>query len=73
MVLRKNRFLISLVLFVSYLIRLLDEWGKEVEEMPETERRTAKGKSVLATYKQCARYLDPLFKMCKKKVCIYLQ
>ncbi|KAF3323195.1 pre-mRNA-splicing factor 18-like protein [Carex littledalei] len=47
--------------------RLLDEWGKEVEEMPETERRTAKGKSVVATYKQCARYLDPLFKMCKKK------
>ncbi|KAJ4762745.1 Pre-mRNA-splicing factor 18 [Rhynchospora pubera] len=48
--------------------RLLDEWGQEVEEMPEAERRTAKGKSVLATYKQCARYLDPLFKMCKKKV-----
>ncbi|KAJ3697775.1 hypothetical protein LUZ61_001480 [Rhynchospora tenuis] len=48
--------------------RLLDEWGQEVEEMPEAERRTAKGKSVLATYKQCARYLDPLFKMCKRKV-----
>ncbi|KAJ1697359.1 hypothetical protein LUZ63_005871 [Rhynchospora breviuscula] len=48
--------------------RLLDEWGQEVEEIPEAERRTAKGKSILATYKQCARYLDPLFKMCKKKV-----
>ncbi|KAJ3672962.1 hypothetical protein LUZ60_006336 [Juncus effusus] len=46
---------------------LLDEWGKEVEEMQESERRTAKGKSIVATHKQCARYLDPLFKMCKKK------
>ncbi|XP_020082667.1 pre-mRNA-splicing factor 18-like isoform X1 [Ananas comosus] len=47
--------------------RLLDEWNREVEEMPEAEKRTAKGKSVVATYKQCARYMNPLFKMCRKK------
>jgi pre-mRNA-splicing factor 18 len=37
--------------------------------MPEAERRTAKGKAAVATCKQCARYLDPLFKLCQKKVC----
>lgn len=54
--------------------RLLDEWNREVEEMPEAEKRTAKGKSVVATYKQCARYMNPLFKMCRKKVtfCVLL-
>ncbi|XP_072982106.1 uncharacterized protein [Typha latifolia] len=47
--------------------RLLNEWNQEVEEMPEKERRTAKGKAIVATYKQCARYLESLFKMCRKK------
>jgi hypothetical protein len=37
--------------------------------MPEAERRTAKGKAAVATCKQCARYLDPLFRLCQKKVC----
>lgn len=48
--------------------RLLNEWGKELEEMPETEKRTAAGKSMVAKYKQCERYLHPLFKFCRKKV-----
>lgn len=48
--------------------RLLNEWNQELEEMPDTEKRTAKGKSMVATYKQCARYLTPLFKFCRKKV-----
>nr|DAD33653.1 TPA_asm: hypothetical protein HUJ06_012504 [Nelumbo nucifera] len=49
--------------------RLLNEWNQELDEMPEAEKRTAKGKSMVATFKQCARYLNPLFKFCRKKVC----
>lgn len=48
--------------------RLLNEWNQELQEMPDAEKRTAKGKSMVATYKQCARYLTPLFKCCRKKV-----
>uniref|UniRef100_A0ACD6A4L5 Uncharacterized protein n=1 Tax=Avena sativa TaxID=4498 RepID=A0ACD6A4L5_AVESA len=52
---------------MAFFKRLLSEWSQEVDEMPEAERRTAKGKAAVATCKQCARYLDPLFKLCKKK------
>lgn len=48
--------------------RLLNEWKQELNEMPEAEKRTAKGKSMVATFKQCARYLNPLFKFCRKKI-----
>ncbi|KAI3787759.1 hypothetical protein L2E82_00156 [Cichorium intybus] len=48
--------------------KLLIEWNQELDEMTETEKRTAKGKSTFATFKQCARYLNPLFKFCRKKV-----
>ncbi|XP_030451451.1 uncharacterized protein LOC115673429 [Syzygium oleosum] len=48
--------------------RLLNEWKQELDEMQEAEKRTAKGKSMVATFKQCARYLHPLFKFCRKKV-----
>uniref|UniRef100_A0A2P2J6W9 Pre-mRNA-splicing factor 18 n=1 Tax=Rhizophora mucronata TaxID=61149 RepID=A0A2P2J6W9_RHIMU len=48
--------------------RLLNEWNQELDEMPVAEKRTAKGKQMVATFKQCARYLNPLFKFCRKKV-----
>ncbi|KAK9057308.1 hypothetical protein SSX86_022143 [Deinandra increscens subsp. villosa] len=48
--------------------KLLIEWNQELDEMSELEKRTAKGKSTFATFKQCARYLNPLFKFCRKKV-----
>ncbi|GAB4848216.1 hypothetical protein Ancab_002883 [Ancistrocladus abbreviatus] len=48
--------------------RLLNEWNQELDEMGDAERRTAKGKQMVATFKQCARYLNPLFKFCRKKV-----
>lgn len=48
--------------------RLLNEWKQELDEMQDVEKRTAKGKSMVATFKQCARYLTPLFKFCRKKV-----
>ena len=52
--------------------RLLNEWNQELHEMGEAEKRTAKGKSMVATFKQCARYLYPLFKFCRKKVKLFL-
>lgn len=48
--------------------RLLNEWNQELDDMTELEKRTAKGKSMFATFKQCARYLSPLFEFCRKKV-----
>lgn len=48
--------------------RLLNEWNQELRDRSEGEKRTAKGKSMFATFKQCARYLIPLFKFCRKKV-----
>ncbi|KAI4301249.1 hypothetical protein L6164_034544 [Bauhinia variegata] len=48
--------------------KLLNEWKQELDEKPESEKRTARGKSMVATFKQCARYLNPLFKFCRKKV-----
>ncbi|KAL8151505.1 hypothetical protein V2J09_021313 [Rumex salicifolius] len=48
--------------------KLLNEWNQELREMGDAERRTAKGKQMVATFKQCARYLHPLFKFCRKKV-----
>ncbi|EER91034.1 hypothetical protein BDA96_01G130500 [Sorghum bicolor] len=56
----------------AFFRRLMGEWTQEVDGMPEAERRTAKGKAAVATCKQCARYLDPLFKQCKKKEGIIL-
>ncbi|CAL9779684.1 unnamed protein product [Musa acuminata subsp. burmannicoides] len=51
-----------------FFSKLLSEWGQDVEEMPEAEKRTAKGKFVVATFNQCARYLKPMFRMCGKKI-----
>lgn len=48
--------------------RLLGDWGQEVAEMPDAEKRTAKGKSAVATFNQCDRHLNPMFKLCRKKV-----
>jgi len=48
--------------------KLLIEWKQELDAVENTERRTAKGKKNVATFKQCARYLTPLFNLCRKKV-----
>ncbi|XP_021776278.1 pre-mRNA-splicing factor 18-like [Chenopodium quinoa] len=47
--------------------RLLNEWRQELNEMQDLSRRTAKGKQTVATFKQCGRYLTPLFKFCRKR------
>jgi pre-mRNA-splicing factor 18 len=52
--------------------KLLNEWKQELDDMSELEKRTAKGKQMVATFKQCARYLSPLLEFCRKKVRILL-
>uniref|UniRef100_A0A804ME02 Pre-mRNA-splicing factor 18 n=2 Tax=Zea mays TaxID=4577 RepID=A0A804ME02_MAIZE len=47
--------------------KLLNEWNQELDEMTELEKRTVKEKSMVATFKQCARYLSRLFEFCRKK------
>ncbi|XP_021774131.1 pre-mRNA-splicing factor 18-like [Chenopodium quinoa] len=47
--------------------KLLNEWRQELNEMQDLSRRTAKGKQTVATFKQCGRYLTPLFKFCRKR------
>lgn len=53
--------------------RLLNEWNQELDEMPGADKQTAKGKQMIATFMQCARYLNPLFKFCRKKVSFFPQ
>lgn len=48
--------------------KLLNEWNQELEDMSDQEKRTANGKNLVAKFKQCARYLVPLFKFCRKKI-----
>lgn len=57
---------------LTFFKKLLNERGQELEEMPEAETRTAKGKLVVTTFNQCARCLNPMFKMCRKKVRFHL-
>ncbi|KAM5563726.1 hypothetical protein ABKV19_018375 [Rosa sericea] len=45
--------------------RLLSEWKQELGQMTAADRRAGKK---IATLNQCARYLHPLFKFCRKKV-----
>lgn len=46
----------------------LNEWKQEVDGVSELEKRTANGKTKVARFNQSARYLAPLFELCRKKV-----
>ncbi|EFJ34458.1 hypothetical protein SELMODRAFT_405809 [Selaginella moellendorffii] len=45
--------------------RLIQEWEQEIKARPDAEKR---GGRIVATFKQCSRYLKPLFKLCSKKL-----
>lgn len=47
--------------------KLVIEWKQELDAMDNTERRSNRNRSV-ATFQQCARYLTPLFNLCRNKV-----
>lgn len=51
-----------------YFKTILQEWEVELDEKTDAEKRTQQFKSTMATYRQCARYIDPLFRMCRRKV-----
>ncbi|KAH0653503.1 hypothetical protein KY290_031785 [Solanum tuberosum] len=44
--------------------KLLNEWNQELDEMSSE----AKNQTVVATFMQCARDLNPLFDLCRKKL-----
>uniref|UniRef100_A0A1J3F5Z2 Pre-mRNA-splicing factor 18 n=1 Tax=Noccaea caerulescens TaxID=107243 RepID=A0A1J3F5Z2_NOCCA len=46
--------------------KLVIEWKQELDAMDNTERRSNRNRSV-ATFQQCARYLTPLFNLCRNK------
>ncbi|CAN7060446.1 unnamed protein product [Brassica rapa subsp. trilocularis] len=64
----KQELLRGVNAFAANTFTLLIEWKHELDSVENTERRTAKGKKIVATFKQCARYLTPLFNLCRKKV-----
>ncbi|KAL0789624.1 hypothetical protein Bca101_005870 [Brassica carinata] len=64
----KQELLRGVNAFAANLFTLLIEWKQELDAVVNTERRTTKGKKIVATFKQCARYLTPLFNLCSKKV-----
>uniref|UniRef100_A0A0D3AS19 Glycosyltransferase 61 catalytic domain-containing protein n=1 Tax=Brassica oleracea var. oleracea TaxID=109376 RepID=A0A0D3AS19_BRAOL len=63
----KQELLRGVNAFAANMFTLLIEWKQELDAVENTERRTAKGKKIVATFKQCARYLIPLFNLCRKK------
>ncbi|CAF2055980.1 unnamed protein product [Brassica oleracea var. botrytis] len=64
----KQELLRGVKAFAANMLTLLIEWKQELDAVENTERRTAKGKKIVATFKQCVRYLTPLFNLCWKKV-----
>ncbi|KAG2250912.1 hypothetical protein Bca4012_098363 [Brassica carinata] len=52
----KQELLRGVKAFAANMLTLLIEWKQELDAVENTERRTAKGKKIVATFKQCVRY-----------------
>lgn len=46
-------------------------WGQNLNQRPEEEKRTLKGKEASAIHTQTVSYLKPLFRKLKHKVLMY--
>ncbi len=53
---------------LNLLKTMLSEWEQELNDRPDTDKRTAQGKVATATYKQCRKHIKPLFKLLREKV-----
>jgi len=51
----------------DYFKALMKDWEVELNDRPDSVKRTAKGKIDTKTQKQCKDYIRPLLKLCKKK------
>ncbi|CAJ0825854.1 8062_t:CDS:10 [Entrophospora sp. SA101] len=55
------------VLIYTFLKRLLREWEQEMNNRPDHVKRSRQGKLAAATQKQSTEYLQPFFRLLKKK------
>eukprot|EP00276_Gloeochaete_wittrockiana_P003029 CAMPEP_0184658908 /NCGR_PEP_ID=MMETSP0308-20130426/27297_1 /TAXON_ID=38269 /ORGANISM="Gloeochaete witrockiana, Strain SAG 46.84" /LENGTH=297 /DNA_ID=CAMNT_0027098263 /DNA_START=52 /DNA_END=942 /DNA_ORIENTATION=+ len=53
----------------AYFQRLLTDWENELNDRPDTVKKTAQGKVQTAIQKQCRRFIKPLFKLLKSRQC----
>lgn len=49
-----------------YFKNLLRQWEEDLNNRPESIKRTMAGKNETKTYKQCKDYIRPLFQLCKR-------
>lgn len=48
--------------------KILNEWEQMLQGKPEKEKNSIEGKQTVGIYRQCRRYLKPLFQLLKEKV-----
>lgn len=48
--------------------KILNEWEQTLQTKPEKEKNSLEGKQAVGIYRQCRRYLKPLFQLLKEKV-----
>jgi len=51
------------------LKRWLKTWEQDLNDRPEDEKLTAQGRVIAATFRQCCRYIEPLFQLLENKKC----
>lgn len=51
--------------------KILNEWEQMLQAKPENEKNGVEGKQLVGIYRQCRRYLKPLFQLLKEKVKIF--
>ena len=48
--------------------KILNEWEQMLQAKPEKEKNSLDGKQAVGIYRQCRRYLKPMFQLLKEKV-----
>lgn len=48
--------------------KILNEWEQMLQTKPEKEKNSLEGKQAVGIYRQCRRYLKPMFQLLKEKV-----
>ena len=48
--------------------KILNEWEQMLQGKPEKEKNSVEGKQAVGIYRQCRRYLKPMFQLLKEKV-----
>lgn len=58
----RNLYLVSV-----FFKRMLRDWGRHLDQMPDEEKRSRDGKLRMTTYRQTHEYLQPFFRALKQK------